>query len=59
VTKWVWIRPLVLQPQTKNVPNSTQKIGVRAASFSTSSGDMSSETRPTPAAGGGDTVRSP
>ena len=39
--KWVWIRPLVLQPQTKNVPNSTQKIGTRAASFSTLSGAIS------------------
>ena len=24
--KWVWIRPLVLQPQTKKVANSTQKM---------------------------------
>ena len=32
--KWVWIRPLVLQPQTKKVANSTQKIGTRAASLS-------------------------
>ena len=31
--KWVWISPLVLEPQTKNVPNSTQKIGTRAASL--------------------------
>ena len=57
--KWVWIRPLVLQPQTKNVPNRTQKIGARAAYFSTTSGDSSSDTSPTPAAGGGDTARSP
>ena len=30
--KCVWIRPLVLQPQMKNVANSTQNSGTRAHS---------------------------
>ncbi len=29
--RWVPTRPLVVRPQTKKVPNSSQKAGVRAA----------------------------
>src|SRR6516164_7173072 len=45
--------PLVLQPHTKNVPNSTQKIGTRAQSRSVISGDNKSEARPAPLTGAG------
>src|ERR1700716_2333700 len=38
VTKWVWMSPLVLAPQTKNVPNRIQKLGTRATSLSTTIG---------------------
>ncbi|MNS75198.1 hypothetical protein D3C72_1087020 [compost metagenome] len=39
--KWVWIRPLVDSPQIKNVPASSQKVCVRAASRSTTKGPRS------------------
>ena len=57
--KWVCTRPLVLEPQTKKVANSTQKIGTRTQSCSTIKGDISSEPSPMPAGGGGDTAVSP
>ena len=43
----------------KNVPNSTQNSGTRAASLSTSSGAVNSDMRPAPAGGGGSTALSP
>ena len=32
--RWVWIRPKVLAPQMKKVPNRIQNTGVRDASLS-------------------------
>ena len=32
--KWVWTSPLVLSPQTKKVPASTQKVRLPEASLS-------------------------
>ncbi len=53
------MRPFVLQPQTKNVPNSTQKTGTRAASLSVVSGVTISDSSPLPSAGAGVILVSP
>ena len=45
----IWIRPLVLKPQTKKVTNRTQNVAVREASRSATSGEVSSVPRPLPA----------
>ena len=54
MTKCRWIRPLVEQPQTKNVPNRIQNTGTRATSRSTRSGESSSESRDRRQTGGGE-----
>ena len=57
--KCVWMRPLVLQPQMKNVANSTQKSGTRATALRTVNGDDSKDASPALAAGAGVTAVSP
>ena len=57
--KCVWIRPLVLAPQMKKVPNSTQKTLVRAASRRMTRGDRRSAEKPPVIAGAGTTPWSP
>ena len=52
--KWVWIRPLVLSPQIKKVPNSTQNTRFLSAPRSSRSGSRK-DIGATPAAGGAST----
>ena len=47
-------QPIGVQPQTKKVANSTQKMETRAQSRSVTSGDISNDVSPAPAAGIGD-----
>jgi hypothetical protein len=46
VIQWVWIRPLVLNPQMKKVPNRTQKVWLPDAARRAWSGERSSVRSP-------------